>query len=94
MARNPVSYADLVIVGAGPAGMMAAAWASQFRIVTRVVDKNDTRCMKGRADGLQSRTLEIFDSFGVADGVWKQGFHDIEICTWVCGRLAPAGARF
>lgn len=92
MAPERVSHTDLVIIGAGPAGMMAAAWASQCNIATRVFDKNDTRCMKGRADGLQSRTLEIFDSLGIADGLWKKGFHDIEICTWVCDKTECTGA--
>ena len=76
------SYTDLLIIGAGPAGMMAAAWANQYPITTRIIDKNHERISKGQADGLQARTLEIFDSFGVADGVWKKGFHDIEVCTW------------
>ena len=62
---------------------MAAAWAAQYPISTRVVDKNEAPVTKGRADGLQARTLEIFDSFGLVDDIWKKGFHDIEICTWV-----------
>ncbi|MCJ1245589.1 hypothetical protein MMC30_002793 [Trapelia coarctata] len=82
MAPTPVSHTDLLIVGAGPSGLMAAAWAAQYEISTRIVDKNDAPVTKGRADGLQARTLEIFDSFGLADQVWKKGFHDIEICTW------------
>ena len=82
-AQSLVSYTDLLIIGAGPAGMMAAAWADQFPMSTRIIDRNTARISKGQADGLQARTLEIFDSFGVADRVWKKGFHDIEICHWV-----------
>lgn len=88
MASATISHTDLLIIGAGPAGMMAAAWASQYEISTRIIDKNHARIAKGQADGLQSRTLEIFDSFGVADHVWKRGFHDIEICTWVCKEIS------
>ena len=84
MGSQAVSYTDLLIVGAGPAGMMAAAWASQYQMSTRIIDKNSARTSKGQADGLQSRTLEIFDSFGVVDYVWKKGFHDIEMGIWVC----------
>ena len=76
------SYTDLLIVGAGPAGMMAAAWASRYNMTTRIIDKNHERISKGQADGLQARTLEIFDSFGVADQLWKRSFHDLEICIW------------
>lgn len=40
-----------------------------------------TRC--GRADGLESRTLEILDSFGLADRVWAEANHTVEIALWV-----------
>ncbi|TAQ91074.1 hypothetical protein B7494_g637 [Chlorociboria aeruginascens] len=36
----------------------------------------------GQADGLQCRTLEIFDSFGFADRAWKESNHMLEICLW------------
>lgn len=81
--QNPeVSHVDLVIIGAGPAGLMAAAWASSYGISTRILDKNASRVKTGHADGLQSRTLEIFDSFGFADRPLKEGFHVLEICSW------------
>ena len=85
------SYTDLLIIGAGPAGMMAAAWANQYQFTTRIIDKNHARISRGQADGLQARTLEIFDSFGVADELWKKAFRDIEICTWASspGFLTP-----
>ena len=84
MALPAVSHIDLMIIGAGPAGMMAAAWASQYQMSTRIIDQNSERTSKGKADGLQSRTLEIFDSFGIVNYVWTNGFHDIEMSIWVC----------
>lgn len=78
-----ISYADLVIIGAGPAGLMAAAWASRYGISTRIIDRNSSRVQTGHADGLQARTLEIFDSFGFADRPVKEGYHVLEIASWV-----------
>ena len=63
--------------------MMAAAWASQYKMSTRIVDQNDDKTSRGKADALQARTLEIFDSFGVVNYVWTNGFHDIEMGIWV-----------
>lgn len=90
---DPENFVDLLIIGAGPAGLMAAAWASQYNMSTRIIDKNQAPMAKGQADGLQARTLEIFDSFGVVDRVWKEGFHDIELNTWVGPILRPKFCR-
>ncbi|KAG4440147.1 hypothetical protein IFR05_004356 [Cadophora sp. M221] len=76
------SEVDVLIVGAGPAGLMAATWMARCGIRTRIVDKRGTKIYSGQADGLQCRTLEIFDSFGFADRVWKESNHMLEICLW------------
>jgi phenol 2-monooxygenase (NADPH) len=93
MAPPAVSYTDLMIVGAGPAGMMAAAWASQYQMSTRIIDQNSERTSKGKADGLQARTLEIFQSFGVENYTWTNGFHDIEMGIWVCNPFCVFAKR-
>lgn len=66
------SYTDLLIIGAGPAGLMAACWASQYAITTRLIDLKSERTAAGHADGINSRTMEILDSFGLADTVLRQ----------------------
>lgn len=83
MAPKPVSCVDLLIIGAGPAGLVAAAWASRYKISCRIVDRNAARIATGHADGLQPRTVEILDSFDIAERPLKEGYHVIEICSWV-----------
>lgn len=51
---------------------MAANWMSRLGIKTRIVDKRADALSTGQADGLQPRTLEIWDSFGIADGILKE----------------------
>ncbi|KAK6531736.1 hypothetical protein TWF694_002911 [Orbilia ellipsospora] len=77
----PESEVDVLIVGAGPAGLMLATWLSRLNIRTRIVDKRSTKIMAGQADGFQCRTLEILDSFGI-DRVWKESNHMLEVCFW------------
>ncbi|KAL3480808.1 FAD binding domain-containing protein [Aspergillus californicus] len=76
---------DVLIIGAGPSGLMAAVWMAQMGVDTMIIDQkhNHTRC--GRADGLESRTLEILDSFGLADKIWTQANHTEEIALWGAG---------
>ncbi|EMC94079.1 hypothetical protein BAUCODRAFT_124812 [Baudoinia panamericana UAMH 10762] len=76
------SFTDLLIVGAGPAGLMLAAWASQFNVSARLIDNQAERTGSGHADGLHSRTLEILDSFDVVDGVLKDAYRVNELASW------------
>lgn len=79
--RSPT--VDVLIVGAGPSGLMAACWAAKYDISVRVIDQKPGRTPTGHADGLQSRTLEILDSFGLVELILKQGVADVESCYWV-----------
>lgn len=61
---------------------MAAAWMAHCGVKARIVDKRNTKIFCGQADGLQCRSLEIFDSLGFGDRAWKEANHMIEICMW------------
>ncbi|KAJ5111668.1 hypothetical protein NUU61_001298 [Penicillium alfredii] len=73
---------DLLIIGAGPAGLIAACWAAQYDMSTRIIDRKRGPTKTGHADGLQSRTLEILESFGIVDPILKQGVPDVDTCHW------------
>jgi 2-polyprenyl-6-methoxyphenol hydroxylase-like FAD-dependent oxidoreductase len=80
-----------LIIGAGPAGLMAAYWMARCGIKTRIIDKRGHKVYNGHADGLRPRTEEIFDSMGgdiqrriEAEGYLFEGFR-----TWV--RLTFSG---
>ncbi|KAF4988771.1 hypothetical protein FGRMN_9565 [Fusarium graminum] len=75
MVITATDHVDVLIVGAGPAGLMMATWLAKCGIKTRIV-------FNGQADGLQSRTLEIFDSFGFAHRAWIEANHMLEISLW------------
>ena len=47
----PESYTDVLIIGAGPAGLMMATWLAKCGIKTRIVDKRGTKVFNGQADG-------------------------------------------
>ncbi|KAM3539273.1 hypothetical protein ARSEF1564_007806 [Beauveria bassiana] len=82
MAPVKESCVDVLIVGAGPAGLMMAAWMAKCGISTRIVDKRSTKVFNGQADGLQCRTLEIMDSLGFGHRAWRESNHVLEFCMW------------
>lgn len=58
---------------------MAALWMSKCGIRTLIVDKRSEHARGGQADGLQCRSLEVFDSFGIGDQVWNESYHMVEV---------------
>ncbi|KAK1240405.1 hypothetical protein MKX07_004433 [Trichoderma sp. CBMAI-0711] len=82
MATIPESNVDVLIIGSGPAGLMMATWMAKCGIHARIIDKRGTKIFNGQADGLQCRTLEILDSFGIGHRAWREANHMLEICLW------------
>lgn len=74
---------DVLIVGSGPAGMIAAAQLSQFpNVTTRIVDRRPGRLEIGQADGIQARSVETFQAFGFADRIIAEAYWQTEMVFW------------
>ncbi len=65
--KNPV-----LIVGAGPTGLVLAIELARRNIPFRLIDRLAKPLTWERAIFLKSRTLEIFDDIGIVDAVLKQ----------------------
>ncbi|GAB2888711.1 hypothetical protein GCM10027093_24360 [Paraburkholderia jirisanensis] len=81
---------DVLIAGAGPVGLLLAAELRRDGIAVHLVDQMAERTFFCKALGVTARTLEIFDTLGLADaaidaGVWVTGVE-----SWQDG--APADA--
>jgi phenol 2-monooxygenase len=74
---------DVLIVGTGPAGMLAAAQLSQFPdITTRIVERRPGRLVIGQADGIQARSVETFQAFGFAERIIAEAYRITEMAFW------------
>lgn len=63
----------MLIVGAGPTGMLLAAELARADIGARIVDKGPHPVGESRAFGVVARTLEIFDELGIAEEAIQRG---------------------
>lgn len=63
---------------------MAAYWMARYGVNARIIDNRATKVFQGHADGLRSRTLELFDSMGFQHRVMQEGSISTEANIWVC----------
>jgi 2-polyprenyl-6-methoxyphenol hydroxylase-like FAD-dependent oxidoreductase len=74
MASTPVELRpDVVIVGAGPTGLMAATLLRRAGLTVRVLDKNAHQAQESRAFAVHARSLELLHVLGLADAFLDRG---------------------
>jgi 2-polyprenyl-6-methoxyphenol hydroxylase-like FAD-dependent oxidoreductase len=64
---------NVLIAGAGPTGLTLAIELARRGVATRLVDHAEHPFTGSRGDGLQPRTLEVFEDLGALDAVLDAG---------------------
>jgi len=73
---------DVLICGSGSAGVCAAAWLARYGVRCKIVDSRAGPLEVGQADGVQCRTVEIFESFNMAEELLREAYHVLETTFW------------
>jgi 2-polyprenyl-6-methoxyphenol hydroxylase-like FAD-dependent oxidoreductase len=76
---------DVLIVGAGPTGLVLALWLSHMGVTVRIVDAAEAAGTTSRALVVQARTLELYRPFGLADELVRRGRQVEAINLWARG---------
>jgi phenol 2-monooxygenase len=85
---------DVLIAGTGPAGLCLAAQLSQFpEIDTMIVEPSPCNIIKGKADGINTRTMEMFQAFGFADKVKRETYWVNQTTFWMPDPENPKGIK-
>jgi 2-polyprenyl-6-methoxyphenol hydroxylase-like FAD-dependent oxidoreductase len=74
---------DVLVVGAGPTGLVLALWLTKLGAGVRVVDKTSEPGTTSRALAIQARTLELYRQLDLADAVVERA-HEVpavNLCT-------------
>ena len=64
---------QVLVVGAGPTGLVLAAELLARGIQTRIIDQGDGIALETRAIGIHARTLEVLDMMGLAERFTERG---------------------
>ena len=81
---------DVLVVGAGPAGLTAAATLARYGVVVQVVERKQALSAHPRATVVSTRSMELLRSWGLEDEIKARGMPEVEWLALVTETLADA----
>ncbi|THC88634.1 hypothetical protein EYZ11_011925 [Aspergillus tanneri] len=72
----------VLVVGAGPSGLMLACNLVRFGIDVTIIDNRADKTSTGKADGLQPKTIETLRQLRLADSLVKNAARVYDIVFW------------
>ncbi len=83
---NPPPVVEVLIVGAGPTGLMLANQLARRGIRALIIDRHAGPSLQTRALGVQARTLEIYAQLGIVGRALELGKRGDGANIWADGR--------
>jgi 2-polyprenyl-6-methoxyphenol hydroxylase-like FAD-dependent oxidoreductase len=86
--EKKMTQSEVLIVGAGPTGLVLALWLTKLGVKVRIIDETAEPGTTSRALAVQARTLELYRQLDLADAVVAKGHHVPAVNLWVKGEAA------
>jgi 2-polyprenyl-6-methoxyphenol hydroxylase-like FAD-dependent oxidoreductase len=83
---NTSSAIDVLVIGAGPTGLALAVQLQAFGARFRIIDRLHDRTRESRALGVQARTLELLQMFGLGEMLVARGNPNTRLKLYLEGR--------
>ncbi|MHC8319584.1 FAD-dependent oxidoreductase [Pseudomonas sp. GB2N2] len=80
-----MNRSDVLIIGAGPTGLVLALWLSKLGLSVRILDKTSAPGTTSRALAVQARTLELYRQLDLTETVIQNGHRVAAANFWVRG---------
>src|SRR6266851_8304234 len=77
---------DVLVIGAGPTGLILALWLTKLGVKLRIIDKAAEPGTTSRALAVHARTLELYRQLNLADAVIENGHKVRAFNLWVKGK--------
>ncbi|WP_410569069.1 FAD-dependent monooxygenase [Amycolatopsis sp. cmx-4-61] len=84
----------VLIAGAGPTGLTLAIELARRDVAVRIIDKAAEYFVGSRGDGMQPRTLEVFEDLGVLDAVLAAGMAPVPMKIHLGGEVVGERMMF
>jgi 2-polyprenyl-6-methoxyphenol hydroxylase-like FAD-dependent oxidoreductase len=79
---------EVLIVGAGPTGLVLALWLTKQGVAVRIIDKNAEPGTTSRALAVQARTLELYNQLDLTEALISRGHKVPGVNLWARGERA------
>jgi 2-polyprenyl-6-methoxyphenol hydroxylase-like FAD-dependent oxidoreductase len=86
--EKQMAQSDVLIVGAGPTGLVLALWLTRLGAKVRIIDKTAEPGMTSRALAVQARTLELYRQLDLTEAIVARGHKVPAVNLWVKGEAA------
>src|SRR5712675_2911037 len=83
-----MAQTDVLIIGAGPTGLVLALWLTRLGVKVRIIDKTAEPGTTSRALAVQARTLELYRQLDLTEAVVARGHRVPAVNLWVKGEAA------
>ncbi len=83
-----MAQTDVLIIGAGPTGLVLALWLTNLGVKVRIIDKSVEAGTTSRALAVQARTLELYRQLDLTEAVVARGHRVPAVNLWVKGEAA------
>ncbi|HZO23840.1 MAG TPA: FAD-dependent monooxygenase [Steroidobacteraceae bacterium] len=77
----------ILIVGAGPTGLVLALWLTRMGVPVRLIDKLPAPSPTSRALAVQARTLELYRQADLTTHVLEHGHRVPALNFWAAGQV-------
>jgi 2-polyprenyl-6-methoxyphenol hydroxylase-like FAD-dependent oxidoreductase len=81
-----MTRSDVLIIGAGPTGLVLALWLTKLGVKVRIIDKTAESGTTSRALAVQARTLELYRQLDLSGEILKCGHKTPAVNLWVRGQ--------
>jgi 2-polyprenyl-6-methoxyphenol hydroxylase-like FAD-dependent oxidoreductase len=83
-----MAQTDVLVIGAGPTGLVLALWLTRLGVKVRIIDKTAEPGTTSRALAVQARTLELYRQLDLTEAVIARGHRVPAVNLWVKGEAA------
>jgi 2-polyprenyl-6-methoxyphenol hydroxylase-like FAD-dependent oxidoreductase len=85
VTEKEMTQTDVLIIGAGPTGLVLALWLTKLGVRVRIIDKTAEPGTTSRALAVQARTLELYRQLDLTEAVVANGHQVPAVNLWVKG---------